>query len=30
MKKLNKVKGITRTNVIMELKVLKSKLKFVR
>lgn len=30
MKKLNKIDGITRTNVIMELKVLKSKLKFIR
>ncbi|WP_211748341.1 Lrp/AsnC family transcriptional regulator [Paenibacillus sp. Marseille-Q4541] len=30
MKKLNKVEGINRTNVIMELKVLKSKLKFIR
>ncbi|WP_134684348.1 Lrp/AsnC family transcriptional regulator [Brevibacillus migulae] len=30
MDKLNKIDGITRTNVIMELKVLKSKLKFIR
>ncbi|MFM1651112.1 Lrp/AsnC family transcriptional regulator [Brevibacillus sp. B_LB10_24] len=30
MKKLNKIEGISKTNVIMELKVLKSKLKFIR
>jgi Lrp/AsnC family transcriptional regulator for asnA, asnC and gidA len=30
MNKLNKVKGITKTNVILELKVLKSRLKFIR
>ncbi|MCY9659285.1 MULTISPECIES: Lrp/AsnC family transcriptional regulator [Paenibacillus] len=30
MKKLNRVDGITRTNVIVELKVLKSRLKFIR
>ncbi|MFM9282346.1 Lrp/AsnC family transcriptional regulator [Paenibacillus jiagnxiensis] len=30
MKKLNRVKGITKTNVIVELKVIKSKLKFIR
>lgn len=28
--KLNKIEGVSRTNVIMELKVLKSKLKFIR
>ncbi|XOS94755.1 Lrp/AsnC family transcriptional regulator [Brevibacillus laterosporus] len=30
VQKLNKIKGITKTNVIVELKVLKSKLKFIR
>lgn len=30
MNKLNRVEGITRTNVIIELKVLKSRLKFIR
>ncbi len=30
MKKLNTINGIRKTNVIMELKVLKSKLKFIR
>jgi Lrp/AsnC family transcriptional regulator for asnA, asnC and gidA len=30
LNKLNKIKGITRTNVIMELKIIKSRFKFVR